>query len=76
MMENLKKFSWIKIRFFAKKLQFTVLVLGIQKAKRTSKMRKSSSLNKEHTALQNMKISKKFSSFVGHFSPPRSGSGF
>jgi hypothetical protein len=60
---QLKKIGY----FFDKKLQFSYPQASIKDAQATEK---PSALQKEHPALQTMKILEFFSIFVGNFCPP------
>jgi hypothetical protein len=83
MAKNRKKFKTEKNVFLFYFKFFTKLYYFIKNynlpisrpPKRTSKLlKKPSALKREHPALQNMKFLNFFSTFVGNFCPPGSGS--
>ncbi len=70
MTKNWKKFTAEKKKFLIKNYNLP------RPPQSTSKLQKKpSAVKRIHPALQNMKFLN-FSTFVGHFCPPRSGSGF
>jgi hypothetical protein len=64
-----------KLNFFFIKLQFTYLSLGLYKDVQFTEEAFSSQKKRKHPALQNMKFLQFFSTLLGHFYRPGSGSG-